>query len=73
MVEHDMDLVMQVCQEIHVLDFGHVIASGAPAEIRANAKVQKAYLGYSDETDEAETTAELVPASAPAVFEEAGQ
>ncbi|KAA1416406.1 ABC transporter ATP-binding protein [Nocardioides humilatus] len=49
MVEHDMDLVMNVCDTIHVLDFGEVIASGSPAEIRADARVQQAYLGYSDE------------------------
>lgn len=48
MVEHDMDLVMSVCDEIHVLDFGRVIASGAPGAIRANPDVQRAYLGYSD-------------------------
>ncbi len=48
MVEHDMDLVMSVCDEIHVLDFGEVIASGAPAGIRANPRVQEAYLGYSE-------------------------
>ena len=45
MVEHDMDLVMSVCSALHVLDFGSVIASGTPAEIRANPEVQRAYLG----------------------------
>jgi branched-chain amino acid transport system ATP-binding protein len=49
MVEHDMDLVMSVTDVIHVLDFGVVIASGEPAEIRRNPMVQQAYLGYSDE------------------------
>ena len=45
LVEHDMALVMEVCDRIHVLDFGQVIAVGTPAEVRADARVQQAYLG----------------------------
>jgi branched-chain amino acid transport system ATP-binding protein len=44
-VEHDMDLIMRVCDHIHVLNFGEVIASGPPAEVRADERVQRAYLG----------------------------
>jgi branched-chain amino acid transport system ATP-binding protein len=45
LVEHDMQLVMDVCDTIHVLDFGRIIAVGAPAEVPQDAAVQAAYLG----------------------------
>jgi branched-chain amino acid transport system ATP-binding protein len=44
-VEHDMDLVMQVAEYIHVIDFGQQIAHGTPAEVKVNPAVLKAYLG----------------------------
>lgn len=48
LVEHDMSLVMSVCSAISVLDFGSVIASGEPEDVRANPLVQQAYLGEAD-------------------------
>jgi branched-chain amino acid transport system ATP-binding protein len=45
LVEHDVDLVMKVCDRIHVLDFGQIIASGTARQVRTNKQVQKAYLG----------------------------
>ena len=52
MVEHDMDLVMSVCDQIYAFDFGHVIAHGTPKEIQANKAVQKAYLGELPDDEE---------------------
>jgi branched-chain amino acid transport system ATP-binding protein len=51
-VEHDVELVLGLCSTVHVLDFGTVIASGTPAEIRADSRVQDAYLGADDEAAE---------------------
>jgi len=44
-VEHDVPLVMRLCAQIYVLDFGQMIAEGAPSEIQANQRVIEAYLG----------------------------
>lgn len=53
MVEHDMDLVMTVCDYIYVLDFGQLIFQGNPSEVQASEVVQLAYLGRAAGAEEA--------------------
>jgi branched-chain amino acid transport system ATP-binding protein len=56
LVEHDTDLVLRICGTVHVLDFGQVIASGPPDEVRRNPAVQEAYLGHATEAASGEAT-----------------
>ena len=53
LVEHDVQLVMKVCELIHVLDFGAILAVGTPSEIQQNQTVLDAYLGSADDAAEA--------------------
>jgi branched-chain amino acid transport system ATP-binding protein len=58
LVEHNMQVVMGVCEDIHVLDHGETIAHGTPDVIKKHPKVLAAYLGEEvDEVDEAELAA----------------
>jgi branched-chain amino acid transport system ATP-binding protein len=48
-VEHDMDLIMEVCDTIHVLNVGRLLASGNPSQVRGNPDVVRVYLGDDED------------------------
>lgn len=56
LVDHDMGLVLDVCDEIYVLDFGRIIGHGTPQEIKADPKVISAYLGGEAPDDRQQPT-----------------
>jgi branched-chain amino acid transport system ATP-binding protein len=62
LIDHDMGLVLRVCDYIYVIDFGLVIAEGPPADIRSNDQVIAAYLGEAARNDIDDAKAALTSA-----------
>lgn len=61
LIDHDMSLVLEVCQRLYVLDFGKVIATGTPDEIRNNPRVVAAYLGSPEVGADPDVVAAALP------------
>ncbi|HUQ63612.1 MAG TPA: ATP-binding cassette domain-containing protein [Acidimicrobiales bacterium] len=64
LVDHDMGLVLEVCEEVCVLDLGRVVARGTPSAVRADPALAAAYLGMEDEMD-VSTRPTASPATSP--------
>jgi ABC-type branched-subunit amino acid transport system ATPase component/branched-subunit amino acid ABC-type transport system permease component len=68
-IEHNVDMVLRTCDRVYALDFGRVVGSGTPAEIRANPAVIEAYLGtarfHSEEAENAELAKNPIDDTAP--------
>ncbi len=59
LIDHDMGLVLSVCDYIYVMDFGKIIAAGTPEEVRTNPEVVAAYLGEEAGEAQARSAEEL--------------
>ena len=64
LIDHDMGLVLTICDRIVVLEFGKVIAAGPPDEVRRNEQVVRAYLGGAADAQQVEQAAEEKPTRA---------
>jgi branched-chain amino acid transport system ATP-binding protein len=65
LVEHDMSLVMSICDEVTVLHYGEIITTGDPASVRADSAVQAAYLGTEEATPSPPIAAPVAPPERP--------